>query len=235
MLEKEERSVNLSNPTPSNHKHYLSASLSLVIAFLWTVTSFQHFDTITACVFLFSDVLSSPADPSSGSDDTPLHKATPPPSEASHPQSRTQPPNAPILQRRSLPPQRSSPLGTSGRNRLLGAQFFCTRLCSDVANSRSLWCSRDPWDRMCERVLAGMLDGGGMWGWKSCQHSNSSWRHIRTLVFILQLLSERFMFWMLFLLDDGVFADAGSLVCEWVCILFETHFILLRFPKLEGP
>lgn len=40
---------------------------------------------------------------------------------------------------------------------------------------------------------------------------------------------------MLFLLDDGVFADAGSLVCEWVCILFETHFILLRFPKLEGP
>uniref|UniRef100_A0A671UL26 Microtubule associated scaffold protein 2 n=1 Tax=Sparus aurata TaxID=8175 RepID=A0A671UL26_SPAAU len=49
---------------------------------------------------------------SSGSDDTPLHKATPPPSEASHPQSRTQPPNAPILQRRSLPPQRSSPLAS---------------------------------------------------------------------------------------------------------------------------
>ncbi|XP_074535089.1 microtubule-associated tumor suppressor candidate 2 isoform X2 [Halichoeres trimaculatus] len=46
--------------------------------------------------------------PSSGSDDTPLHRATAPPTEAT--QSRTQPPNAPSLQRRSLPPQRCSPL-----------------------------------------------------------------------------------------------------------------------------
>ncbi|XP_044057390.1 microtubule-associated tumor suppressor candidate 2 isoform X2 [Siniperca chuatsi] len=50
--------------------------------------------------------------PGSGSDDTLLHKATAPPSEASHAQSWTQPPNAPSLQRRSLPPQRSSPLAS---------------------------------------------------------------------------------------------------------------------------
>ncbi|XP_045929466.1 microtubule-associated tumor suppressor candidate 2 isoform X2 [Micropterus dolomieu] len=48
----------------------------------------------------------------SGSDDTPLHKATAPPGEASHAHSRTQPPNAPSLQRRSLPPQRCSPLAS---------------------------------------------------------------------------------------------------------------------------
>ncbi|XP_035535519.1 microtubule-associated tumor suppressor candidate 2 [Morone saxatilis] len=46
--------------------------------------------------------------PGSGSDDTPLHKAT----EASYVQSRSQPPNAPSLQRRTLPPQRSSPLAS---------------------------------------------------------------------------------------------------------------------------
>ncbi|GLD53515.1 microtubule-associated tumor suppressor candidate 2 isoform X1 [Lates japonicus] len=50
--------------------------------------------------------------PSSGSDDMPLHKATAAPSEASHAQSRPQPPNAPSLQRRTLPPQRSSPLAS---------------------------------------------------------------------------------------------------------------------------
>ncbi|XP_056230697.1 microtubule-associated tumor suppressor candidate 2 isoform X1 [Seriola aureovittata] len=49
---------------------------------------------------------------SSGSDDTPLHKATATQSEASHSQSRPQPPNAPSLQRRTLPPQRSSPLAS---------------------------------------------------------------------------------------------------------------------------
>ncbi|KAI3353653.1 hypothetical protein L3Q82_004898 [Scortum barcoo] len=49
---------------------------------------------------------------SSGSDDTPIHKAAGPPGEASHVQSRTQPPNAPSLQRRSLPPQRCSPLAS---------------------------------------------------------------------------------------------------------------------------
>uniref|UniRef100_UPI0037E7565A microtubule-associated tumor suppressor candidate 2 homolog n=1 Tax=Semicossyphus pulcher TaxID=241346 RepID=UPI0037E7565A len=48
----------------------------------------------------------------SGSDDTPLHKATAPPNEAPHTQCRSQPPNAPSLQRRSLPPQRSSPLAS---------------------------------------------------------------------------------------------------------------------------
>ncbi|XP_040902493.1 microtubule-associated tumor suppressor candidate 2 [Toxotes jaculatrix] len=50
--------------------------------------------------------------PSSGSDDTPIHKATATPSEASHTQSRPQPPNAPSLQRRTLPPQRCSPLAS---------------------------------------------------------------------------------------------------------------------------
>ncbi|XP_047451014.1 microtubule-associated tumor suppressor candidate 2 isoform X2 [Mugil cephalus] len=51
--------------------------------------------------------------PSSGSDDTPPHKATaPPPREASYAQSRPHPPNAPSLQRRSLPPQHSSPLAS---------------------------------------------------------------------------------------------------------------------------
>ncbi|XP_071352779.1 microtubule-associated tumor suppressor candidate 2 isoform X3 [Trachinotus anak] len=50
--------------------------------------------------------------PSSGSDDTPLHKATATPSEAAHAQSRPQPPNAPSLQRRTLPPQRCSPLAS---------------------------------------------------------------------------------------------------------------------------
>uniref|UniRef100_A0A667XY08 Microtubule associated tumor suppressor candidate 2a n=1 Tax=Myripristis murdjan TaxID=586833 RepID=A0A667XY08_9TELE len=50
-----------------------------------------------------------------GSEDTPLHKATAPPSEAPRVPSRgsPQPPNAPSLQRRSLPPPRCSPLGTS--------------------------------------------------------------------------------------------------------------------------
>ncbi|KAM9359605.1 microtubule-associated tumor suppressor candidate 2 [Symphorus nematophorus] len=51
--------------------------------------------------------------PSSGSDDAPpLHKATAPPGDASHVHSRSQPPNAPSLQRRSLPPQRCSPLAS---------------------------------------------------------------------------------------------------------------------------
>ncbi|XP_068601880.1 microtubule-associated tumor suppressor candidate 2 [Brachionichthys hirsutus] len=46
--------------------------------------------------------------PGSGSDET-FHKAPGPPSEASQTQSWSQPPNAPSLHRRSLPPQRSSP------------------------------------------------------------------------------------------------------------------------------
>ncbi|XP_070762064.1 microtubule-associated tumor suppressor candidate 2 [Enoplosus armatus] len=50
--------------------------------------------------------------PGSGSDDTPVPKATAVPSDTSHAQSRTQPPNAPSLQRRSLPPQRCSPLAS---------------------------------------------------------------------------------------------------------------------------
>ncbi|XP_074496470.1 microtubule-associated tumor suppressor candidate 2 isoform X1 [Sebastes fasciatus] len=50
--------------------------------------------------------------PGSGSDDTPVHNTTAPPGEASHAQSRPQPPNAPSLQRRSLPPQRCSPLAS---------------------------------------------------------------------------------------------------------------------------
>lgn len=45
-----------------------------------------------------------PLYPSNGSDDPALHKATAPPGD------RSQPPNAPSLQRRSLPPQRSSSL-----------------------------------------------------------------------------------------------------------------------------
>lgn len=49
-------------------------------------------------------------DPGGGSDDILLIKASASPSEASQ-ESRSQPPNAPSLQRRSLPPQRSSPLG----------------------------------------------------------------------------------------------------------------------------
>ncbi|XP_026219676.1 microtubule-associated tumor suppressor candidate 2 isoform X2 [Anabas testudineus] len=56
---------------------------------------------------------SSHNDPSRASqhpDDTPLHKATASLSETSHGLSRPQPPNAPNLQRRTLPPQRSSPL-----------------------------------------------------------------------------------------------------------------------------
>ncbi|KAM6988466.1 microtubule-associated tumor suppressor candidate 2 isoform 1-T1 [Tautogolabrus adspersus] len=56
---------------------------------------------------------SRPAEhPGSGSDDTPLHKATAPPTDTSLAQSRLQPPNAPSLQRRSLPPQRCSPLAS---------------------------------------------------------------------------------------------------------------------------
>ncbi|XP_029922287.1 microtubule-associated tumor suppressor candidate 2 [Myripristis murdjan] len=52
--------------------------------------------------------------PGSGSEDTPLHKATAPPSEAPRVPSRgsPQPPNAPSLQRRSLPPPRCSPLAS---------------------------------------------------------------------------------------------------------------------------
>ncbi|XP_034722928.1 microtubule-associated tumor suppressor candidate 2 isoform X2 [Etheostoma cragini] len=47
-----------------------------------------------------------------GSDDTHLHNATVSPSEASNAQSRPHPPNAPSLQRRSLPPQHCSPLAS---------------------------------------------------------------------------------------------------------------------------
>ncbi|CAJ1065125.1 microtubule-associated tumor suppressor candidate 2 isoform X2 [Xyrichtys novacula] len=59
-----------------------------------------------------SDPCRSSQHPSSGSDDTPLHRATAPPAEASPVQSRSLPPNAPSLQRRSLPPQRCSPLAS---------------------------------------------------------------------------------------------------------------------------
>lgn len=84
------------------------------------------------------------ADSGSGSDDTPLHKATAPPGEASHAHSRTQPPNAPSLQRRSLPPQRCSPLGTSLQHSFIGncwkkgsrAQFYCACVCGVGAISR---------------------------------------------------------------------------------------------------
>ncbi|KAM7399017.1 hypothetical protein PAMP_018311 [Pampus punctatissimus] len=50
--------------------------------------------------------------PSSTSEDAPLHKATAPPGESSHGQSRPQTPNAPSLQRRTLPPQHCSPLAS---------------------------------------------------------------------------------------------------------------------------
>ncbi|XP_005926564.1 microtubule-associated tumor suppressor candidate 2 isoform X3 [Haplochromis burtoni] len=50
--------------------------------------------------------------PSSGSDDTPQHKATAPTREASPAQSCPHPPNAPSLQRRNLPPRHCSPLVT---------------------------------------------------------------------------------------------------------------------------
>ncbi|XP_028428631.1 microtubule-associated tumor suppressor candidate 2 [Perca flavescens] len=59
-----------------------------------------------------SDPCRASQHPGSGSDDTPLHNATAPPSEAPHVQSRPHPPNAPSLQRRSLPPQRCSPLAS---------------------------------------------------------------------------------------------------------------------------
>ncbi|XP_062242333.1 microtubule-associated tumor suppressor candidate 2 homolog [Platichthys flesus] len=48
--------------------------------------------------------------PSSGSDETQSHKQ--PPGEAPHGPSRAHPPNTPSLQRRSLPPQRSSPMAS---------------------------------------------------------------------------------------------------------------------------
>nr|XP_043887642.1 microtubule-associated tumor suppressor candidate 2 homolog [Solea senegalensis] len=47
---------------------------------------------------------------SSGSDEAPAHRAAA--AEASHGHSRTQPPNAPSLQRRTLPPQRCSPVAS---------------------------------------------------------------------------------------------------------------------------
>ncbi|KAM7412757.1 hypothetical protein PAMA_020232 [Pampus argenteus] len=50
--------------------------------------------------------------PSSTSEDAPLHKATAPPGESSHGQSRPQTPNAPSLQRRTLPQQPCSPLAS---------------------------------------------------------------------------------------------------------------------------
>ncbi|KAA8594009.1 hypothetical protein FQN60_004843 [Etheostoma spectabile] len=59
-----------------------------------------------------SDPCRASQHPGSGSDDTHLHNATAPPSEASNAQSRPHPPNAPSLQRRSLPPQRCSPLAS---------------------------------------------------------------------------------------------------------------------------
>ncbi|KAM3874733.1 microtubule-associated tumor suppressor candidate 2-like [Diretmus argenteus] len=59
-----------------------------------------------------SDSCRASQHPSSGSDDTPLHRATAPPSEVSRAPSHSSPhpPNAPSLQRRSLPPPRCSPL-----------------------------------------------------------------------------------------------------------------------------
>uniref|UniRef100_A0A1A7YWZ0 Microtubule associated tumor suppressor candidate 2 n=1 Tax=Iconisemion striatum TaxID=60296 RepID=A0A1A7YWZ0_9TELE len=50
--------------------------------------------------------------PSSGSDDTPLHRAATLLSEVSFAQPRPQSPNAPNLQRHSLPPQHGSPLAS---------------------------------------------------------------------------------------------------------------------------
>lgn len=58
----------------------------------------------------YSDTLRPSQHPSSGSDDTSLHKPTAPPADPSLTAGRPQPPNAPSLQRRSLPAQRSSPL-----------------------------------------------------------------------------------------------------------------------------
>ncbi|XP_072316644.1 microtubule-associated tumor suppressor candidate 2 isoform X2 [Eucyclogobius newberryi] len=57
-----------------------------------------------------SDALRVSRHPSSGSDDAPLYKATVPPADTAPTAGRPHPPNAPSLQRRSLPPQRSSPL-----------------------------------------------------------------------------------------------------------------------------
>ncbi|XP_068440575.1 microtubule-associated tumor suppressor candidate 2 homolog isoform X2 [Clinocottus analis] len=55
---------------------------------------------------------SSSHHPSSGSDDTFPYNSAAPPNEPSHAQGRQLPPNAPSLQRRSLPPQRCSPLAS---------------------------------------------------------------------------------------------------------------------------
>ncbi|XP_055004013.1 microtubule-associated tumor suppressor candidate 2 isoform X2 [Boleophthalmus pectinirostris] len=57
-----------------------------------------------------SDALRPSQHPGSGSDDAPHHKATAPPADSAHAAGRPHPPNAPSLQRRSLPSQRSSPL-----------------------------------------------------------------------------------------------------------------------------
>ncbi|XP_067363998.1 microtubule-associated tumor suppressor candidate 2 isoform X3 [Channa argus] len=55
---------------------------------------------------------SDPCRASQYPDDGPQHKATAHSSEASHPQSRLHAPSAPSLQRRTLPPQRCSPLAS---------------------------------------------------------------------------------------------------------------------------
>ncbi|KAF7668220.1 hypothetical protein LDENG_00026150 [Lucifuga dentata] len=62
----------------------------------------------------YSDPSRPSQHPGSGGDDVSLHKATAPPSEAPHAptHSRPQPPNAPSLQRRTLPPARCSPLAS---------------------------------------------------------------------------------------------------------------------------
>lgn len=69
----------------------------------------------TVLLKIFDPILTRPhcpADPGSDTDDTLVHKAPAAPSETSHSESRSQPPNAPSLQHRSLPPpQRCSPLG----------------------------------------------------------------------------------------------------------------------------
>lgn len=72
-------------------------------------------------MFFFSDV-----DPSSGSDDTPQHKATAPTREASPAQSCPHPPNAPSLQRRNLPPRHCSPLGTALLHKARGTKRLCS-------------------------------------------------------------------------------------------------------------
>lgn len=125
------------------------------------------------------------ADPGSG-DDTLLLKASAPPREASQTESWSQPPNAPSLQRRSLPPQHCSLLGESLRPSVSGNKHPDAQITHKCVGTVSREDFHVPLKVTCDLMnleiscmLAGLLKEVAAWCCikqpHCCQHLGSSW------------------------------------------------------------